>query len=46
MKMGGFLEWQSKNPEESKSSYQCQLIKEEFETFPKTCSEGLEICKH
>ena len=41
----------SKNPEESKSSYhvclnQCQVIKEEFETFSKTCSERSEICRH
>ena len=38
----------SKNSEESKSSYhiclsQCQVIKQEFETFFKTYSEGLEI---
>ena len=41
----------SKNPEESKSSYyvclnQCQVIKQEFETFSKTCSERSEICRH
>ena len=39
------------NPEESKSSYnvcldQCQVIKQEFETFSKTCSERSEICRH
>ena len=38
----------SKNSEESKSSYhiclsQCQVIKQEFEAFFKTYSEGLEI---
>ena len=38
----------SKNSEESKSSYhiclsQCHVIKQEFETFFKTYSEGLEI---
>ena len=40
-----------KNPEESKSSYhvclnQCQVIKEEFETFSKTCFARSEICRH
>ena len=41
----------SKNRKESKSSYhvclnQCQAIKQEFETFSKTCSERSEICRH
>ena len=41
----------SKKPEESTSSYhvclnQCQVIKQEFETFSKTCSERSEICRH
>ena len=45
--MGGFFEKHSqKNPHESKSSYQCQVIKQEFETFSKTCSEGLKICTY
>ena len=39
----------SKNPEESKSSdhiclSQCQVIKQEIETFSKTCPERSEIC--
>ena len=41
----------SKNAEESKSSYhvclnQYQVIKQEFETFSKTCSERSQICRH
>ena len=41
----------SKNSEESKSSYhiylnQCQVIKQEFETFSKTYSKESEICRH
>ena len=41
----------SKNPEENKSSYhvcltQCHVIKQEFETFSKTCSERSKICRH
>ena len=46
VKMGDLFETQSKNPEETKSSYQCQVIKQEFETLSKTCSEGLETCRH
>ena len=39
------------NPEESKSTYhvcfnQCQVIKQEFETFSKTCSKRSGICRH
>ena len=39
------------NPEESKSTYhlcfnQCQVLKQEFETFSKTCSKRSEICRH
>ena len=39
----------SKNPEESKISdriclSQCQVIKQEIETFSKTCPERSEIC--
>ena len=41
----------SKNRKESKSSYhvclnQCQVIKHEFETFSKTCSERSDIRRH
>ena len=41
----------SKYSEESKSSYhvclnQYQLIKQEFESFCKTCSERSKICRH
>ena len=41
----------SKKPEESTSSYhvclnQCQVIKQEFETFSKAYSERSEMCRH
>ena len=37
VKMGDLFEtYSQKNPEESKSSYQCQVIKEGFETFPRS----------
>ena len=41
----------SKNLEENKSSYhvclnQCQVIKQEFETFSKTSSERSEVCRY